>query len=431
MSRLATGEAVHCHLVLDGLVLTPNPAPPPGHPAVPHELGRGAYGAVFAATLHGRPVAVKKLHNIFRDSVTVRRVSREVRLLDAFQAVPQVVELWGAHLREAPNTAAALAPSWDLYLLMERCERSVRSLLFEPLMPDAGLPEAVVCVLAADVLLGLRALHRMQVFHRDASSNNVLLTRTDPAPADATATTTAAQYGACFCDFGLARAIVDPDAQFSLGVITHCYKAPEVIMEAKYDVRCDVWSIGVVVCELLLMPGGTALERANKHHTFNCPDSGTNQLKKILEMIGPLPDGALAASPILSNAPIFAVDFVTKASVYVEQQQPVAGHRGLWAKLSHRASPAAIAFVSGLLEFLPERRLTADAALRSPWFDGIRAYIDDQTALQETKAFQAEVGGRVAAARLAEQQEDVEQEKRDLIKFIESLPRRGEVPTTE
>ncbi len=49
-------------------------------------------------------------------------------------------------------------------------------------------------------------------------------------------------------DFGLSR---DVEAQMTKGVCTPLYAAPEVIVLDPYNIKCDVWSAGMILYEML------------------------------------------------------------------------------------------------------------------------------------------------------------------------------------
>lgn len=52
-------------------------------------------------------------------------------------------------------------------------------------------------------------------------------------------------------DFGMAR-ILDSNNQLMTSVCgTPAYMAPEVIMNEKYDISCDIWSLGIVLYVML------------------------------------------------------------------------------------------------------------------------------------------------------------------------------------
>lgn len=75
--------------------------------------------------------------------------------------------------------------------------------------------------------------------HRDLKLANILLTDTNPEKADVK-----------LADFGFARILQNEDiAKSQLG--TPLFMAPEIFNKAPYDFKIDVWSLGVVVYEIL------------------------------------------------------------------------------------------------------------------------------------------------------------------------------------
>ena len=89
---------------------------------------------------------------------------------------------------------------------------------------------------AAEILLGLKALHKGGVVYRDLKPENVLLDR---------------RGHVVLTDFGLSK----PDAKHLL-LRTFCgtaeYLAPEILQGQPYDFAVDLWSFGTMVYEMLL-----------------------------------------------------------------------------------------------------------------------------------------------------------------------------------
>ena len=67
------------------------------------------------------------------------------------------------------------------------------------------------------------------------------------------------------------------------------YRSPEVVLGLKYDVAIDVWSLG---CVLVEMHTGEPL--------FNGSDEA-DQLRKIMEILGPIPNDMLESSPKIAK----------------------------------------------------------------------------------------------------------------------------------
>lgn len=60
------------------------------------------------------------------------------------------------------------------------------------------------------------------------------------------------------CDFGLGRAMIDPNSQNNLNMMTYYvetrwYRAPELLVSFKnYTPAVDIWSVGCILAEMIL-----------------------------------------------------------------------------------------------------------------------------------------------------------------------------------
>lgn len=94
------------------------------------------------------------------------------------------------------------------------------------------------------VCVGLGEAHREGIVHRDLKPSNIFLT-----PGDATGIPVAK-----ILDFGISKLLDDEVSltQTQVGIGTPLYMSPEQIRSAKHvDERTDVWSIGVMLYEML------------------------------------------------------------------------------------------------------------------------------------------------------------------------------------
>ncbi|HZV00589.1 MAG TPA: protein kinase [Planctomycetota bacterium] len=196
------------------------------------KLGEGGMGTVYRArdTRTGDQVALKVASlAVARDPTLAARFVREARLVSTI-VHPGIVRVLEAGTTEgAPWLAMELVTGETLAELLAR-ERS-----------EPGFRERAVAILA-EVARAVHAAHEAGVVHRDLKPQNIIID--------------AATGRARVLDFGLARAIL-PESRLTqsgqtLG--TPEYMAPEQAagdLDA-IDARTDVWSLGVMLHEVLV-----------------------------------------------------------------------------------------------------------------------------------------------------------------------------------
>lgn len=108
------------------------------------------------------------------------------------------------------------------------------------LAKDIELPWKTRISMALDVAMGMRYFHSRGVFHRDLTSKNILVRIEDDDI-----------YTAIVADFGLAAKIPDPLDKTQLPIVGSPYwMGPEVLKGLPYNERADVFSFGIILCEI-------------------------------------------------------------------------------------------------------------------------------------------------------------------------------------
>jgi serine/threonine-protein kinase len=191
---------------------------------VEQRLGQGGMGIVYRAVdvNLGRPAALK-----FVSPEAGWNVSGRARLLREAQAAASL-----NHLNICTIYAVGEAEG-RLFIAMEYLEGAdVRRLLKRgPLRWNQAVS---ICRQTARALA---EAHKKNIFHRDVKTANIFLTRQDVVK---------------LLDFGLAISTTDPSVTRSMLLLgTPGYMAPEQLEHGVANAQTDIWSLGVVLYEML------------------------------------------------------------------------------------------------------------------------------------------------------------------------------------
>ena len=96
-----------------------------------------------------------------------------------------------------------------------------------------------ICAVLYQILLGLRVLHKRHILHRDIKPQNILLWQED------------GQFILKLSDLGMSKQMGSTDEYASTRVGTLMYMSPECISRLPYNQKSDVYSVGVILFELL------------------------------------------------------------------------------------------------------------------------------------------------------------------------------------
>lgn len=190
------------------------------------ELGRGGMATVYRARdlRHDRFVALKVLHAELAATLGLERFQREIRL---------AAKLQHPHILTVHDSGEAAGLLWFTMPLIEG------ETLRQRLNRETQLPVEEALRLTREVADALDSAHRHGVIHRDIKPENILLS----------------EGHALVADFGIARALdVGASTITEPGMVigTPAYMSPEQASgESVTDARTDVYSLGIVLYEML------------------------------------------------------------------------------------------------------------------------------------------------------------------------------------
>ena len=199
---------------------------------VEREIGRGGMGVVYLAedTRLGRKVALKSLApEIMGDERRRNRLRREARAA-ATLSHPGIATVYA--LEEIGD---------QLFVATEYVEgRTLRAELGQ-----GGMPAAEVVEIGIRVARALEAAHARGVVHRDLKPENVIRTQDGGVKI--------LDFGIAWVDQAAAGSGAEGGRLTESGAVmgTPSYMSPEQIEGAAIDARTDVFSLGVVLYELL------------------------------------------------------------------------------------------------------------------------------------------------------------------------------------
>jgi serine/threonine-protein kinase len=191
------------------------------------EIGRGAMGIVYKAKdpMLERTVAIKTINlTMDKDGAEMyeKRFYQEARAAGGLNH-PNIVTIYDIGRSESL-----------CYMAMECIEGAeLRTLL----LPGKPLPVAKALSIAAQVAEGLAYAHERGVVHRDIKPANIMVPENGPVK---------------ITDFGIAR-MRSSNVQTQTGMMMGSpkYMSPEQVIGKRADHRADIFSLGVILYEML------------------------------------------------------------------------------------------------------------------------------------------------------------------------------------
>lgn len=212
-----------------------------------NKIGHGAYGVVYRALnkINNTELAIKIIN--FEDDEVLTDQMNEIDLLKNLKH-ENIVKYQGF-----------IQKTHKLYILLEYCSNgSLRDLI--KLQTTGCLNETLAKNFVKQTLQGLQYLHDQGVIHRDIKAANLLLDHNNNVK---------------LADFGVSTKVTHI-AMTCVG--SPNWMAPEILLGQGATTKCDIWSIGATVVEMLTgnppffnLSSREAVCHAVMHDTYHLP----------------------------------------------------------------------------------------------------------------------------------------------------------------
>ena len=249
------------------------------------KIGEGAYSLVYKVRrlIDGNIYALKKVKLINLSEKERKNALNEVRLLASVKS-KFVISYREAFFDEKDNTLCMVmeyADGGDLYQKIKENRKS--QILFE---------ESDIWRIFIQLVKGLKALHELNILHRDLKSANVFLMKDGSV-----------KLG----DLNVSKVFRKNMGYTQTG--TPYYASPEVWNDKPYDTKSDIWSMGCVLYEMTaLKPPFRAknmeglYKKVIEGNFIRIPSKFTNDLYKIIQILLQVkPEKRPSCAEILQN----------------------------------------------------------------------------------------------------------------------------------
>ena len=288
------------------------------------KIGSGTYGKVYKGRLKetGQIIAIKKMKIDIENEGIPSTALREITILKELnhKNILKIIDV--------------VCEENKLYLLFEYLDYDLQKYMQMALNNELGtfkFTKEIIRSYIYQILDGVSYCHNRKILHRDLKPQNILINKEGQLK---------------IADFGLARTFSLTERPYTKEVLSLWYRAPELLLGTDiYSTAVDIWSIGCIFAEMFL------------NHPLFLGENEIDQLTKIFEIMG-TPDKNILQNLKINNN-------------YSDENFPVYQKKNL-KDIICDMDLYGLDLLEKMLDYLPERRISAKDALNHPYFNEIK-----------------------------------------------------------
>ncbi|KAJ3272566.1 Protein kinase [Terramyces sp. JEL0728] len=184
------------------------------------KIGQGASGSVYIAR-----------SNQTQETVAVKQMVLSAQARKEF-LVNEIIVLKSSKHPNITNYLDSYISRGDLWVIMELMEGGTLT----DIIDHNKLLDSHIATICHETMKGLVHLHKRNIIHRDIKSDNILLDL---------------KGNVKIGDFGYCAKLSNEKCKRATLIGTPYWMAPEVVKQKEYGAKVDVWSLGIMVIEMI------------------------------------------------------------------------------------------------------------------------------------------------------------------------------------
>jgi len=214
-------------------------------------IGIGGYGCVYKGrekkTKELRAIKVISLEQI-KDNLISEYLSNEIEeplklCINGFIEVFNIMKICSNNNNNSVKCFEYFNNKDNFVIIMELCDQNLSQLLYQRLRNEnKGFNIEEIYEIMNQLNNTFKIMRENNIIHRDLSLENILIKYNDKEHK---------KYTIKLSGYGCSKRLKSLSMNCNLYCDTLVYMAPEILKSEKYNYKCDLWSIGIIIYRLI------------------------------------------------------------------------------------------------------------------------------------------------------------------------------------